>query len=249
MSIRRRGMDPDTRCPVCLRLDEDGGHCFLKCKYVKKCWQGMQLEQTRLHLVSLASAKDIVHFILKQEKEMKITILCLLWTWWDTRNKVNAGEPMRSVEEVIHRCRSLIIDCLMLQDKKVQKGANKKENWSPPLSELLKINTDAAFLKEAKTGSWGFVVRNHTGEAVMAGAGPMEGVHNLLCAETEACLTALYAAMANGINSMQLETDYSLLVNGLQTNELDMAPAGSLLREARDTIYSHFVNVEIMFTP
>ncbi|KAF8732917.1 hypothetical protein HU200_015267 [Digitaria exilis] len=25
-------MDIDTRCPVCWRFDEDGGHCFLKCK-------------------------------------------------------------------------------------------------------------------------------------------------------------------------------------------------------------------------
>jgi hypothetical protein len=38
MSIARRGVkDVDTRCPVCQRPNEDGGHCFLKCKYVKKC--------------------------------------------------------------------------------------------------------------------------------------------------------------------------------------------------------------------
>ena len=30
MNIMRRGMEIDTRCPVCWRLDEDGGHCFLK---------------------------------------------------------------------------------------------------------------------------------------------------------------------------------------------------------------------------
>ena len=37
-NISRRGMEIDTRCPVCWRLDEDGEeHCFLKCKYVKEC--------------------------------------------------------------------------------------------------------------------------------------------------------------------------------------------------------------------
>ena len=30
--LQSRGMEVDTRCPVCVRLDEDGGHCFLKCK-------------------------------------------------------------------------------------------------------------------------------------------------------------------------------------------------------------------------
>ena len=33
MNIQRRGVKLDTRCPVCHRLDEDGGHCFLKKKY------------------------------------------------------------------------------------------------------------------------------------------------------------------------------------------------------------------------
>jgi hypothetical protein len=38
LNIKRRGVrDVDTRCPVCNRLDEDGGHCFVKCKVVKRC--------------------------------------------------------------------------------------------------------------------------------------------------------------------------------------------------------------------
>ena len=32
MKLRHRGMQVDTLCPVCFRLDEDGGHCFVKCK-------------------------------------------------------------------------------------------------------------------------------------------------------------------------------------------------------------------------
>jgi hypothetical protein len=39
LNIKRRGVkDVDTKCPVCQRLDEDGGHCFLKCKMVKRAW-------------------------------------------------------------------------------------------------------------------------------------------------------------------------------------------------------------------
>jgi hypothetical protein len=34
LCIKRRHIDLDTRCPVCWRMDDDGGHCFLKCKYV-----------------------------------------------------------------------------------------------------------------------------------------------------------------------------------------------------------------------
>ena len=44
-SISRRGMEVDTRCPVCWRLDEDGGHCFFKCKFAKRCWRALNLEE------------------------------------------------------------------------------------------------------------------------------------------------------------------------------------------------------------
>jgi len=47
MNIKRRGMKPDTRCPVCWRFDGDGGHCFLKCKAVRRCWMDLHLEYTR----------------------------------------------------------------------------------------------------------------------------------------------------------------------------------------------------------
>ena len=32
MKLQHGGMQVDTLCPVCFRLDEDGGHCFVKCK-------------------------------------------------------------------------------------------------------------------------------------------------------------------------------------------------------------------------
>ncbi|EAZ04413.1 hypothetical protein OsI_26557 [Oryza sativa Indica Group] len=49
-NISKRGMEIDTRCPVCLRLDENGGHCFFKCKFVKPCWRMLNFEHIRQEL-------------------------------------------------------------------------------------------------------------------------------------------------------------------------------------------------------
>ena len=73
MNIQRRGMKLDTRCPVCYRLDEDGGHCFLKCKFVRRCWLDLQLEPIRQSLLSKASAWDVLKEVLLLEQEV-----CLL---------------------------------------------------------------------------------------------------------------------------------------------------------------------------
>ena len=35
MKLKRKGIELDTRCPVCYRFDEDGGHYFLNAKELK----------------------------------------------------------------------------------------------------------------------------------------------------------------------------------------------------------------------
>ena len=100
-------MDIDTRCPDCWRLDEDGGHCFLESKQVKYCWSGLNLEGDQLALSNLSSSYNVTEDILKMPNEKMLLIVGLLRSWWDARNKSNAGDGMRSIEEVIFRARSL----------------------------------------------------------------------------------------------------------------------------------------------
>jgi hypothetical protein len=48
MNLERLGIELDTRCVMCNGLNEDGGHLFLGCKYVKHVWRanGMELEHS-----------------------------------------------------------------------------------------------------------------------------------------------------------------------------------------------------------
>ena len=102
-------MEIDTRCPVCSRLDEDGGHCFLKRKFVKECWRGVQLEDVRINLCELPSAKEVAASILALHEDKKLLIICLLWSWWYARNEANVGENSPSPDEVIYRARGALI--------------------------------------------------------------------------------------------------------------------------------------------
>lgn len=103
MNIARRGVEADTRCPVCSRFDEDGGHCFLRCKQVKKCWRELNLEAVRLKLLELHSARGVVEAVLQLKQEERSLIICLLWAWLGSINKANAGEGSFSVGEVTRR--------------------------------------------------------------------------------------------------------------------------------------------------
>ena len=62
-------------------------------------------------------------------------------------------------------------------------------------------------LLEIKTGSWGFVIRDHNGHVVVAGSGSLGAVHDADCAEAQACIAALQAALSHGMGKIILETD------------------------------------------
>ena len=91
MKLQYRGMQVDTRCPVCFRLDEDGGHCFIKCKKVKDVWRKAQLEHVRVQILSCADALGCMEIIMNLNEEEKLKSCLRLWYWWHERNKANAG--------------------------------------------------------------------------------------------------------------------------------------------------------------
>ncbi|RLM52740.1 hypothetical protein C2845_PMPSC048693 [Panicum miliaceum] len=145
-------MDTDTRCPMCWRLDEDGGHSFLKCKQVRKCWRQLNLEEVRVHLLSLASAKEVVQAILNLNRDKQRSVISLLWAWWTGRNKANAGEPGSSVEEIVSKATVFSSEIFQQQEKNGIGSHVRSLGWTPPPPDVLKINSDAAFRENDKSG-------------------------------------------------------------------------------------------------
>jgi hypothetical protein len=72
MNILCRGMDIGTQCLVCWQLYEDSGHCFVKCKFIKKCWRTLNLKQLHLSLIDLISTKPVAIKNLSLEEDKKI---------------------------------------------------------------------------------------------------------------------------------------------------------------------------------
>jgi hypothetical protein len=89
-------MDVDTVCPMCERLDADGGHLFLHCKHVQILWRRLNLEDARMQLEKCKNAKDMLMSIFGMEQGKRLLIISLLWQWWIARNKKNAKDGPRN---------------------------------------------------------------------------------------------------------------------------------------------------------
>ena len=121
-------MKIDTRCPMCYRLDEDGGHCFLKCKLVKCCWASLSLEPIRQILLLKKSAWEVAMVVVSLEEDVRLKTVLLLWKWWNVRNKADKGEMVHSGEEAAGDVLKMIGDLSGKERRRMQRQTEPTTN-------------------------------------------------------------------------------------------------------------------------
>lgn len=146
LNIKRMGMECDTRCLCCRRLDEDGSHLFIKCKEVKKLWREVELEAFRQRLDACNNAREVVQALFTLSEDDQVLIACMVWKWWDRRNKLNVGDKVSSVEATSALARTWALESLQI-NRKEQMGQPDRpvSRWTKPDGDMLKINIDGAF--------------------------------------------------------------------------------------------------------
>ena len=88
-------MSLDTACCMCGRFDEDGAHLFFKCKDVRQVWSHLQLDQTRVNLAQVLSARELVEAVLNMHQDEQRKVITFLYLWWTERCGVREGEKKR----------------------------------------------------------------------------------------------------------------------------------------------------------
>jgi hypothetical protein len=166
---------------MCNQLDEDGGHLFLKCKKMKQVWRKMLLEEVRLQLISAINPMAMFQMICKLPKEKRSLSLVLLWDWWNTRNKVNAGKKERSADEVCHMIEKHNLVFGSNGNSAMEVGSVWSEVcWVKPPQGQVKVNFDASFHEGDGTGAWGFVARTDASEFIVAATGRLKHLRDAL---------------------------------------------------------------------
>lgn len=102
VNLKRRGMELDTRCVVCNRLDEDGAHLFFKCKTMVRVWDLLALGRERDLLASKTSAKQVTEAIMAVKEDQRALCCIVLWMCWAERNRIKEGEQERDPVLLVH---------------------------------------------------------------------------------------------------------------------------------------------------
>jgi hypothetical protein len=179
MELQGRGMELDTKCVVCNRLNEDGGHLFFKCKYAVKVWKLLNLDGCRAVLANKQSAKVVVCHIILLKAEEQMRVIVLLWQWWQERNKIREGDRRRTAEDLAYIVHKQAYEFLKEDTGIAAATQRPKERWNKPRAGVLKINTDGSFDPNTGNGGWGFVIRDENTMITHAGAGSCQYCNTL----------------------------------------------------------------------
>ena len=103
--IKKLGIECDTLCTCCTRLDENGAHLFLKCKEMKQLWEKIGMGELRDRMATYETAHSVVQEVLTLNDEQKVLIFRMMWRWWLRRNKENREGKKLSLDGVPRQAR------------------------------------------------------------------------------------------------------------------------------------------------
>jgi hypothetical protein len=110
-------------------------------------------------------------------------------------------------------------------------------------ANTLKLNCDASFFPESKTGSWGVLIRDCDGDLVLTGRGRINHLLNPFHAELIACLQGIQLAVNLGIGRIIVETDAQEVVKAIKSSSYDGSVVGHLIDEIKSLLASNFLLV------
>lgn len=248
-NVERIGVELDTGCVVCHRLQEDGGHLFFRCKEVRKMWRACGLEETRQKLLPCHSPRQVLIRILSLPDEEKLNTICLLWLWWTERNKANHQVQRATEQEFSFMLSKHITEWRQFYAKPEKSLTKKKSLWSKPAMNFVKINVDGSFEPNSQLAGWGCIARDHTGDVLFTAAGNLVNMSEALHAEACALLHAIKMAEEHGMGRVVFETDCAGLQQAMTTSTLDRSPLGTLFREIKFLLSLGFIEWNVSFCP
>lgn len=247
-NLNHWGLDIDTRCVMCNRMNEDACHLFFKCKFVKHVLREINMESLRAELEERVSGREVMERIWAQCTRNGTIAIILLWLWWGERNRVREGEQRRTAAELAFMATAQTEEFLKIHQKEKKQKLGAPGKWSKPDMGVMKINSDGAFDPNNRKGGWGFIIRDHLGMVIKAGAGRTHVLLDAFHAEVLACAAGIKAANECELQRVEAETDSLMLKMAMEDNSYALSALGGIICEMKNFVNTNFRSFSLLST-
>ncbi|KAH9696063.1 putative reverse transcriptase/RNA-dependent DNA polymerase [Citrus sinensis] len=210
-NLWKRKCLPEPTCPRCHKSVETISHALFECKAARKTWN---LAPSTFELQNVPG-QDIFSYaqnLCSNSRRNKAELMIMYcWAIWFARNKLiferKKIEPMvsaakaESVLEAYQRVRKT--GTLHIRNTREE----SQQRWSPPPTNVLKLNVDATTNSKDQKVGLGAVLRDSNGRVVAAGIKQASFRKDVSFAEAEAIQWGLQIAKEAAAASLIVETD------------------------------------------
>ncbi|XP_019158432.1 PREDICTED: uncharacterized protein LOC109155154 [Ipomoea nil] len=199
---------------MCNSHPESIDHLFLTCDFAKECWSVVP----DIPLISDQQFQDWIAGLLKNldcERLKLVTVVC--WKIWEARNNVVWHNKRSSAVNIVAKA-GTFLDAWNSVHNAIVVTSRPAETvrWKKPPLGYLKCNVDAANdFNNRKTGI-GCIIRDDKGSFVAALQTQIEGSYHPKTAEAIAVREALKWIKILHYQSILVESDALLVINGLK---------------------------------
>lgn len=156
------------------------------------------------------------------------TVVIVAWhLWWQRRRFVH-DEPSLSITSSVFAISSLVQNFSIAS---LPSAIRKEEMWMKPPADFVKINVDASFSMDELSGTIGAVIRNTSGEFIVAANGRLPLVTDVVSAEVTAVQLGLELAIAQGCQRIIINGDNLEVVEALNRGERVYSSATAIFEE------------------
>lgn len=160
----------DSTCSFCSIHQEDTVHAlwdYVDLHAIREPFLGwVRKDHPQVQLVA-----ELIALIDQEPRQLELFAM-VAWLFWCRRNKIRCNKPSLPLDKILEAAGYMLVE--FQQKPRVQNlhnqqwgRANPRVRWSPPISNVIKVNFDGAMFKESNEAGIGILVRNQDGRVMV----------------------------------------------------------------------------------
>lgn len=147
-------------------------HTLVLCPHAASSWEK---HNTSYNGEEFNSFPEWLQLAFQQQSTEKVSLTATIsWMLWKNRNDLIWNQRSMEPSEVVISANSVLNQWKSVQDRTFDRFLgyisqdDGDEHWHPPLTNSVKVNSDAAIFKDSNCYSYAIISRNHRGELIEA---------------------------------------------------------------------------------
>ena len=155
----------------------------------------------------------------------------ICWFIWNRQNKIKVNEAVASLEKIPELAQKHLPDFHQFCTKPESKKLPRKVIWKPPDAGLLKTNFDGVVFEDLGAAGIGAVVRNSSGEVLVALSEIIPLPSSIVALETIVARRAILFVRELGFSGTILEGDSKEAISAIKKQSFQHPVVGHLVKD------------------